>query len=475
MSETQRPRRGRRTERWTPARERPATRPTRARLLTVRVLERVERGGAFADLALSAALARSGLTPEDRALATELLYGTLRWRGRLDFLLSHVLDRDLEKVESVVKSILRIGAYQIAMLDRIPAAHAVDQMVRCARAAGASRASGFINGVLRQLTRELEQIRFPDFETDPLGYIVHHLSLPEWIAVRWIDRHGAEETAALARAANERPPVTIRANPRRQSRDELADSLRERFPEIAACDVASHGLVLGGSLVPGKEPGFRDGCFTVQDEASQAVIDLLDPQVGDRVLDTCAAPGTKATGIAERIGDEGEVMAVDRHERRLALVGRDARRLGLDNLRARCLDATTKLAEVSDTPFDRTLVDAPCSGLGTLRRNPDARWRVRSDDPERLAETQKKLLEAAAEQTRAGGVLVYSTCTIEPEENEAVVDVMLNAESSRLRLADPGRFPEALRPWLDERGFLRSYPHRSGADGFFAARFDVLE
>ncbi len=450
-------------------------RPTRARLLALRVLERVTRGGAYADLALSGALARSGLAPEDRALATELLYGTLRWRGRIDYLLGRVLDRDLEKVEPVVQSILRIGAYQIALMDHIPAAIAVDQMVRCARASGAARASGFVNGVLRRLVRECDTLIPPGLTTDPLSHLVHALSLPEWLAERWLQRFGPEEAAALASACNERPPTTLRANPRRTNREELAAALRDRYPAVEACEVSTLGLRLGKPIHAGQEATFRDGLWSIQDEASQAVIDLLDPQPGERVLDTCAAPGTKANAIAERVGEAGFVLATDRHERRLSLVGRESRRLGLANVRTRCLDASAELEQLRDRhteAFDRVLVDAPCSGLGTLRRNPDARWRVRPDDPERLAETQRKLLERALPWVRPGGALVYSVCTFEPEEcDEVVAD--FTAAHEGVRVLPKEELPRSLTPWLDDAGYLRSFPHRGGGDGFFAVRFEV--
>ncbi|MCH2410257.1 16S rRNA (cytosine(967)-C(5))-methyltransferase RsmB [Myxococcota bacterium] len=450
------------------------TRPTQARLLAIRVLDRVESSGAFSDLSLSAALARSTLAPSDRALATELLYGTLRWRGRLDFLLAQVLDRKLSEVESVVRSILRIGAYQLAVMTKIPASQAVDKTVNCAKVLGAQRATGFINGVLRNLNRKLESIDFPPLDTDPLAHIVNSLSLPEWIAARWIKRYGAKDAAALAAAANQKPPLTIRTNIRRQSREKLMSKLNDGPYDVQACPVARYGLTIKGRLIPGEDPAFRNGFFTVQDEASQAVVDLLDPQPGDIVLDACAAPGTKATAIAERVQETGHVIAVDKHERRLALVGRDARRLGLQNIELRCLDTTRQLDELGAIKFDRVLIDAPCSGLGTIRRNPDARWRVKAEDPSRLAEIQKLLLKEGIDRLKPGGVLVYSTCTLEPEENDHVVDAVLSLRRN-CRLSDRDDLPATLHDWIDKRGLMRAYPHLTGADGFFAAQITKQE
>jgi 16S rRNA (cytosine967-C5)-methyltransferase len=449
-------------------------RPTLARRVALRVLDRVDRGGAYADLALHAALRTEDIHTGDRALATELVYGTLRWRGRLDHMLSHVVDRPLDELEPIVRSLLRLGAYQIVFLDRVPAATAVDQTVRSARAAGVERAAGLANAVLRRLAREHASIRFPALEDDPVGHLTHALSLPEWLAAQWIEELGPAEAAALANALNEVPPLTARVNILRTSRDELLEELRPRFPGVRRAPLAPHGLLLDHSGAPGADPAFREGRFTVQDEASQLVAFALGAEPGERVLDVCAAPGTKTTALAEAVGRHGSVLALDRHARRLDLVARDARRLGLDWVSARVYDASHDLARVAPArSFDRVLVDAPCSGLGTLRRNPDARWRVHQDHLQSLAATQSALLARAAAALRPGGALVYSTCTLTPGENEAVVRSFLEGGSG-FRLAPREAHPAAVRPLLGEDGFLRCWPHRHGTDGFFAARLERL-
>lgn len=463
----------RNTPRWNPANERKGAGPTRARVMALRVLERVQRGGAYADLTLKSALARSDLAPSDRKLTTELVYGTLRWRGRLDYLLEQVSNRNLESIESIVATILRLGAYQILFTDRIRAAAAVDQMVRCARVSGAERACGFVNAVLRRLSRESLELRLPTLDSDPLGYLTHTLSLPEWLSKRWMSRFGIRQAAALARAANQVPPMTIRANISRVSRDDLAAELRERFPDLELCRHATHGLTLNGRLQPGSDSGFRSGLFTVQDESSQAIVDLLDPQPGDRVLDVCAAPGTKTSAIAERVGAQGQVIAMDRHSKRLKMVERDARRLGLANVKTQVQDATQPLSGFTDAKFDRVLVDAPCTGLGILRRNPDARWRVKPDDPAHLGMIQLRILSAAARCVSPGGTLVYSTCSFEPEENESVIGQLLN-NVSRLSLTPQLTIKDNIRGLIEKDGFLRCFPHQHGSDGFFGARMEHI-
>lgn len=445
--------------------------PTRTRLLALRVLERVQNAGAYADVLLNTNLARSGLAAPDRAFATDLVYGTLRWRGRIDHLLGQCLDRPLDKLEPLVASALRIGAYQLLFAERVPATAAVDESVRCIRATGAERATGFVNAVLRRLADQHETLALPDLEADPVAHLTHALSLPEWMARRWLEIFGSEGAAALARASNEAPPLTVRVNPHQASASELLDELRTRFPEAARCRYAPDGIVLGRRGNPGLDPAFVEGRFTVQDEAAQLVVALLDAQPGDRVLDTCAAPGGKATALAERVGKRGYVLALDRNARRLDLVRRAARRLHLGRLECQVRDAAQSLSDLATEGFDRILVDAPCSGLGTLRRNPDARWRVRPGDPARLAATQLGLLRSAATALRPEGVLVYSTCTLLPEENEGVVEAFLQ-QSRDFVLASALEAPASVRSLVGADGFLRTLPHLHDTDGFFAARIE---
>ncbi len=464
------------------------------------------RAGAFADLTLHHALAGGGLSAVDRALATELVYGSLRWRGRLDYLLARVLDRPLSKLEPLVLSNLRLGAYQLVFSDRIPASAAVDQAVHCTRALGADRATGLVNAALRRLAREHEQIRFPSLVREPEAHLVHYLSLPEWIAKRWLSIYGPEDAAALAAVSNAPPPFTIRVNRQRTTAPELLKELLPRFPKAVLCRYASDGITLGRSGDPGREPAFLDGRFTVQDEASQLVVELLDPQPGEWILDACAAPGTKTTAIAERLGEAGGqggpagVLALDRHARRLGLVARSARRLGLGHILTLERDASQplgELLELSHPPagaasgdsdatnraataprpsraFDRILVDAPCSGLGSLRRHPDARWRVRAEDPAELAALQLSILQRTADLLKPGGVLVYSTCTLLPEENEDLIQAFVEQRSD-LRIVGPDTAPEHLAPLLDADGFMHCLPHVHDMDGFFAARLERIQ
>lgn len=455
--------------------------PTAARRIALDVLERVDRGSAYADLALHHALARSDAGAAERGLATELVSGSLRWRGRLDYVLARALDRPLDQLDPPVANVLRLAAYQLLFADRIPDRAAVDQAVRSARAAGAARAAGLVNAVLRRVAREHASVVFPALATDPVAHLVHALSLPPWIAERALARFGPDGAAAFALASNRPPALCVRTNPLRSDPASLQEALRPRFPDAAPGRFAPGALRLGHGGDPARDPAFGEGRFTVQDEASQLVVELLDPRPGESILDTCAAPGTKTTAIAERLGEAGNVLALDRNPRRLGLVERDAQRLGLNRVCVLARDATAELTDLprfDDTPgdraparFDRVLVDAPCSGLGTLRRNPDARWRLSADDPARLAGIQSAILDRAAQTLGPGGCLVYSTCTWLPEENEAVIDRFV-AEHESFRILSRSELPAAVAPFVDERGFMRCLPQLHDTDGFFAARLE---
>lgn len=456
--------------------------PTAARLIAVRVLDRVERVRAFADLALHHTLAQTHLSSVDRALATELVYGTLRWRGRLDYIIQQCLDRELSEVEPVIRATLRIGTYQLHFSDRIPDTAAVDEAVRCARALGAERATGLVNAVLRRVAREQAQVRFPTLEEDPLAHLEHACSLPRWVAERWLTEYGPEASVLLAKTSNAPPPLAVRTNPLRNEPERLIKQVSETFPDAALAHFASRGVILGRSGNAGIDPLFLTGHYTVQDEASQLVVDLLDVHPGQHVLDVCAAPGTKTTGIAECLAGEGSVLALDRHAGRLKLIARAARRLGLPGIRTLVRDASLPLSDLprpdgladgtpTESPFDRVLVDAPCSGLGAMRRNADVRWRIRPRDPAELAVAQAAILAEAARVVSPGGSLVYSTCTVMHEENEDVIQPFLEANPD-FRLVPASELPLALRPLIDADGFLRCYPHLHDMDGFFAARLE---
>ena len=389
-----RPNRGRPTGPTTSDRRR-ASAPTHTRLLALRVLERVSSAGAYADLLLHSALARSSLNAPDRAFATDLVYGTLRWRGKIDYYLSHFVDQDLAKLEPLVASTLQLGAYQLLCTDRVPASAAVDQSVRCIRAAGMGRATGLVNAVLRRLSLEHDKIMLPSIQDDPTAHLTHALSLPRWLAERWIERFGVEGAVEFAKASNQLPPLTIRANRARGDAGELLQDLLENFPDAAACRFATDGIVLGRKGNPASGSKLPRRALYGAGRGLTARGRIARPPARRTGARSLRGPGWQDDGDRRagrpfgfrRRGRPQRAKTRPRAARRAPTRaqrdpnGRPAmRRAPSRNSRRRA--ASTAI-----------LVDAPCSGLGTLRRNPDAQMASPPGDPARLAEVQRAILK----------------------------------------------------------------------------------
>jgi 16S rRNA (cytosine967-C5)-methyltransferase len=421
---------------------------TAARRLAFEVLSETERGGAL----LAERLARpdvEALDGRDRAFLHELVLGTLRHRGFLDFALAASVDRPLSRIDAGVLTILRLGAYQVLRL-RVPDRAAVSESVELARAV-APRATGIVNAVLRRLAREGAPAA-PDPQKDPLGWLTTVGSLPRWLAERWLDRLGPEVARARAAALLEPPPVAFRVNPR--ARDVEAR-------------LAAAGVVVTPLTVPGARRAREgaigalaaEGLVYVQDEGSQMIAHLAARESG-AILDACAAPGGKSTLLAD-LGPGARVMASEVSPSRLATLAGLVTRWGAPNVHVVGADARRPPFA---RPFDAVLLDAPCSGLGTLGRHPDIRWRARAADLARHRLRQRELLEGVAPLLAPGGILVYATCSIEPEENEEVVDPFLESHPE----FSLGLRPEWAEAFADGR-FLRTRPEVHGGDAFFCA------
>jgi 16S rRNA (cytosine967-C5)-methyltransferase len=428
-----------------------------ARALAHEVLVRVETTDAFADVLLAHRLAGARLTPVDRGLATELVYGTLTWQGRLDHHLRGLLRQPLEGLEPPVRAALRLGLFQLLFLDRVPAYAAVDASVGLA----GRRASGLVNAVLRRAARMgRDGLGLPE-ATDPVGRAAVEWSHPGWLVARWMTEFGTSEALRLLEADNRSPRPAIRVNSRHTTRDALRAEIEAAGIRAEPSRFASGALVIReGAGRLRALPAFRRGHFAFQGEASQLVAELVDPTPDAHVLDACAAPGGKTLALAERLGPDGRVVAFDPNGTGLVRLEAEARRLGL-----RCPYAVRADARRPPTTrrFDAVLVDAPCSGLGTLRRHPEVKWRRRPEDIPRLAALQRDVLAGVAPLVRAGGILVYAVCTRTKDETTDVVEW--------LRAAEPRFVVEPVDgPCIDTDGFLRTSPHRHELDGFFAAR-----
>jgi 16S rRNA (cytosine967-C5)-methyltransferase len=432
----------------------------------------VETTGAFANLLLDSRLRSAALPAADRALATELTYGVLRWRGKLDWTLRQVADRPLEKLEAAVLDLLRLGLYQVCCLERVPAYAAVDETVRLARRVGAGRSAGYVNAVLRAaaLRRPVRGDRHPDPDTDPLAYWSTLGSHPTWLAARWLARLGAAEAGKLMAANNQAPPLTVVANPLRGSPLDARSLLASRGIEAQPGRLFPWAFRVRGVGSPTELPGFSEGWWIPMDEGGLLPVAALDARPGQRVLDATAGGGGKTALIASCVAPGGEVVALDRSPRAIHRLTAAVDRLGLPAVRAMVGDAHA--AEACGR-YARVLLDAPCTGLGTVRRRPEIKWRRRPADLAAARRLQQGLLAGSARAVASGGLLVYSTCSLEPEETDDVIHDFLR-EHAEFRLDDlRGIVPGA--PDLATDGVIRAWPHRHETDGFFAARLRRLD
>jgi 16S rRNA (cytosine967-C5)-methyltransferase len=388
--------------------------------------------------------------------------GVLRWQLWLDRLIEHYARR--KALDPDVRLILRLGLYQLRFLDRVPASAAVNESVNLAYFARLRSAAPFVNGVLRNVTRD------PNFDPvssieDPLERLAVGTSHPLWLIERWADAFGASEAENFARSNNEAPPMSFRVVRKRSTDSNVLDELQLAGAEITASRIrngawrVSAGAERLGDLV-------AEGRAYVQDEASQLVADALEAEPRHRVLDLCAAPGSKTTQIADLTNDAATIVASDRHAHRLTTVVRTAQMQGLSSIHPLVVDGL-RLLPFLEGHFDRVLVDAPCSGTGTLRRNPEIRWRISPDDIRDLVRRQKLLLLNAASVVKPGGRLVYSTCSVEPEENEGVVNSFLE-NHDQFRIAKLNVDTRLVTPL----GAARTWPQRDGCDGFFLCAFE---
>lgn len=436
------------------------------RELALRILHRFDTAGVYVRDTLDAALRHSGLDSRDRALATELVNGTLRWRGRIDWVLQQAVRRDLETLTPWIRNILRLGVYQILLLDRVPAAAATHEAVELAKRYGHPGTARLTNAVLRTVIRQQATLRYPTADGDPIAHLMVVYSYPRWIAERWLGRYGLNGAIALCQAGNTSPPVVVRTNRLRTETATLRSSLCAAGLQVEPGRYLDDSLIVRDTGDMTTLEAFARGWFQVQDESAGLAVRLLDPQEGETILDLCCAPGGKATDIADRMRNRGLIVGVDLKLSGLRRLRDHCERLGITIVRPVVADG--RRWDVRGR-VDRVLVDAPCSGLGTIARRAELRWRRTLDDLAALQGTQLALLEQAAYLVKPGGVIVYSTCTIEPDENEAVIMAFCarHPEFQVERPPDTPSFPSGL---MDAQGVIRTLPSVHGIDGSFAVR-----
>jgi 16S rRNA (cytosine967-C5)-methyltransferase len=435
-----------------------------ARELALQILTAAESRHAYSDRLLESRLKHAALSSEDSHLVTTLVQGVLRARATLDHHLAAFTEERWPLLPLAIRTALRLGAFQILLLDRIPHSAAVDESVELAKRYGHPGTAGLVNAVLRRLARG-DRAPLPDAAADPIAHLAAATSHPAWIVERWVARFGVEEATRLLEADNAEPRVSVRANGLRTTTQALAAALHAEGFDARPGPNGGGVLVLGRGFVAARASLFRDGSLSLQDEAEAAVVPLLDARPGETAVDLCAAPGGKASQIAEAVGPGGRVLALEHHlSRARALRENLLGRLRLPNALVACADGRRPPLKGG---FARVLVDAPCSGLGVLNRRADARWRKDATSITSMATLQSALLEGAGPLVRAGGALVYSVCSLEPEETDQIVEGFLAAH--------PEFALDDARPLLPpgfrgEGPAFRAFPHRHGTDGVFAAR-----
>lgn len=435
------------------------------REIALNLLEKIEKAQSYSNLLLNDAIQKNRLPKKDTGLLTELTYGTLQRKLTLDFYLQPFLKKGM-KIESWVRQLLRLSLYQMVYLDRIPDRAAIHEAVEIAKKRGHRGIAGFVNGVLRNIQRNglpsLDKIK------DPYEKLAIETSHPLWLVKRWAGQFGFEKTKKMCEMNLIAPLQTARVNLTKISRNEAVHKLQAEGCQVEESVLIPEGLkVLEGNVAHSNS--FKEGLITIQDESSMIVAYALGIEGGETVLDACAAPGGKSTHIGEKLNNGGKVTALDIHKHKVKLIIENAERLGLTNIEAKILDSRMAGEHFAKESFDRILVDAPCSGFGVMRRKPDLKYTKTEEDIKQLSAIQLDILESVAPLLKKGGILVYSTCTVDKEENDLTVEKFLQRNedfAGDTTLAD--RLPERIRPFVE--GFrLQIFPQDFGSDGFYIA------
>ena len=432
------------------------------------ILAQVDTQKAYADILLDRTLNESVMDERDRALLTEIVYGTLRWRGKIDAELAKYLSRPLSRTDPRVRNLLRLTCYQLRFLHRVPDYAAVSEAVETAKLYGGKKTASFVNGLLRNLLRSqpANPIRSENQSSSSLADEYSH---PEWLVKMWTAEFGLESAVKLMRANNDKPPLVVRANSLKCTREQLLELLLKAGITAKPTRQSPQGISLQWTGAVENLPGFAEGFFQVQGESSQLIAALLSAMPGERILDACAAPGGKTTHIAETMQDRGEIIAIDKSAAGIGKLCENLTRLGINSVRPYRADVSHQLDGDFSGPYDRILVDAPCSGFGTLRSHPEIKWHRDSTDVRRLAALQSKILDSVAPHLRLGGILVYATCTLTAEENERNVESFL-ARHPGFELENAAGYLSDEAQQMIKANYFEALPSRDDTDGFFAAR-----
>ena len=437
-----------------------------SRELALKILFQVNEEGAYANLALDKALfSCKDLDPRDRGLITEIVYGSVKYRGKLDYVLNQFAKTKVKKMDHWTRNNLRMALYQIMFLDKVPDSAAVDESVKLAKKYG--RSDKFVNAVLRNYLRGKDTMQWPDKTKQPVEYLCVEYSFPQWMVERFVRQYGMADTEKLLQYYNQPAPLWIRTNTLKISREALKTQLEQEGIVVSESRYTPEGLQIHSAVNLHQLKAFQQGLFTVQDESSMLVALAAEPDKDMRILDVCSAPGGKSTHMAQLMKNTGSIYACDIHKHRLELIEENCKRLGITNIKTVEQDGTV-LTRRWQEPFDVIVCDVPCSGLGVLGRRADARWSKESEDIAGLCGIQKRILEEAAQLVVPGGTLIYSTCTITPEENQDMVEQFL---ARHPEYEADGTITDC---WLnmdkETNGYVQFLPFIDDMDGFFIAR-----
>ncbi|MGE5613401.1 MAG: 16S rRNA (cytosine(967)-C(5))-methyltransferase RsmB [Bacillota bacterium] len=440
----------------------------KARETALKILYEINEQSAYSNIALNRHLAAGGFSDTDRAFITEIVYGTVKWKLALDRVIAHYSSIRIKKLSPWIMNILRMGVYQLLYMTRVPAPAACNESVRLAGRYGHKASAGFVNAVLRNIARNGADAALPSKEEDFTEYLSVKYSYPRWLADMYIRLFGPEFAESLLDAGNDTPEMTVRANTLRITASGLIEKLNEEGVEAVPGKYAAEAVIIKSRVSVAGLKAFKEGLFQVQDESSMLAARVLAPMPGETVLDACSAPGGKATHIAQLMKNKGIIIAGDIHRHKLRLVDEAASRLGIDIIKTEIRDASVHDARY-EKAFDRVLLDAPCTGLGITRRKPDIKWAKETEDIDSISALQKKMIRAVSESVKPGGVLVYSTCTVLPRENEEIVLDFLES--------NPDFTGDDIEPYLPagiaihaKGPMVQIYPNRDSIDGFFIAR-----
>lgn len=438
-----------------------------ARLIAVKTLFDIEEKKSFSNIKLNNYFKQYNPDPIDRAFATEILYGTIRWKLRIDYMIQKFSKLKISKISPWVLSCIRTAVYQIFFMDKVPEFAAVNQAVELVKLKD-KKASSFVNGVLRNILRNKDE--FDKIQVkDRIKKLSIEYSHPEWFVEKFIKLYGEDFAVGLMKVNNTPPELVIRVNTLKCKKEELAEKLTSKGIECINGRLKESVILQGFSAIE-KSEEFMEGLFTIQDESSMLAVRVLDPRPNDKILDLCSAPGGKSTGMAQLMKNKGEITSFDIHEHKLALIDKNAKRLGIGIIKTRLKDSSVFDEEYKDYG-DKVLLDAPCSGLGLMRKKPEIRWSVQPEDILELQKIQMRIINNASKYVKKEGTLLYSTCTISQEENEDIIENFLR-DNQNYQLESICKYiPEEIRrDDSGEKGYIKLFPHIHDTDGFFIAK-----